>query len=499
MKYILSIDQGTSSSRAVVYNQDFEIVGVGQQEFAQHFPQAGWVEHDLEEIWNSVVDSVRQALDVASQKEQTFSAHLIAAIGITNQRETFGLWDRDSGKPLHRAIVWQCRRSQKICERMSKTSAGKKLKKITGLVLDPYFSGTKLKWLFDSDQKLRSAAKSSSVCFGTMDTFLIYKLSGGRAHVTDTSNASRTMLMDLKTCTWSKEALKTLQVPAEILPNIQSSDTLFAHTQGLDFLPDGIPVHGVLGDQQAALFGQNCLQRGDAKITYGTGAFMLVNCGSAPRVSKTGVSTVAWTIGKKHTYAVEASVFIAGAAVQWLRDGLQIIDKSSEIESLAKSVETSEGVFFVPALTGLGSPYWAPGARGLIGGLNRGSRKAHVARACLEGIAHSVADVFQSLLKDAAATSKSIKVDGGASRNGLMMQHQSDLLRCKIIRPKDVETTVKGAAYMAALGVGLVKNIGDLSKISKIDKEFCPQMKNKDSLELKKLWAKRVRASVALG
>ncbi len=498
MKYILAIDQGTSSSRAVLYNEKFEIIGVGQQEFAQHFPQPGWVEHDLQEIWASVSFAVRAALDVAKQKEASFSPHLIAAIGITNQRETFGLWNKKSGKPLARAIVWQCRRSQKLCEQLSKTAAGKQLKKITGLVLDPYFSGTKLRWLLESDASLFKAAKSGDVAFGTMDTYLIYKLSGGRAHVTDTSNASRTMLMDLKRCEWSPAALKTLKIPLEILPKILSSDALFATTQGLEFLPDGIPVHGVLGDQQAALFGQGCFKKGDAKITYGTGAFMLVNVGPTTKVSKTGVSTIAWTLKGKPTYAVEASVFIAGAAVQWLRDGLQIISKSAEVESLAASVNSSEGVFFVPALTGLGSPYWAPSAKGLLGGLTRGTSRAHVARATLEGIAHSVGDVFESLLKDASSKANSVRVDGGASRNGLMMQYQADILRCKIERPLDVETTVRGAAYIAALGAKFLSNVDGLKASAKIDKEFLPQMKAKDSLARKALWSKRVKASIEL-
>ncbi|HVJ65752.1 MAG TPA: glycerol kinase GlpK [Bdellovibrionota bacterium] len=499
MKYLLAIDQGTSSSRAVIYNENFEVVGVGQEEFPQHFPQPGWVEHSLDEIWNSVSSSVRTALDVAKQKESSFSPHLIAAIGITNQRETFGLWDRTTGKPAARAIVWQCRRSQKICEALRKTAAGKELKKITGLVLDPYFSGTKLRWLLESDAKIARAAKGGELCFGTMDTYLVYKLSGGQAHVTDTSNASRTMLMDLRRREWSPAALRTLKVPKEILPQILASDALFAKTQGLKFLPDGIPVHGVLGDQQSALFGQACFARGEAKITYGTGAFMLVNSGSKPKPSKTGVSTVAWTLGKQSTYAVEASVFIAGAAVQWLRDGMQMIAKSSDIEQLAASVPSSEGVFFVPALTGLGSPYWAPSAKGLIGGLTRGSTKANLARACLEGIAHSVGDVFESLMKDASVKAKSVRVDGGASRNGLMMQYQADILRCRIERPADVETTVRGAAYVAALGVGLVKNLAELSKLAALDKSFAPEMPAREASQRKATWTKRVKASIALG
>lgn len=498
MRYILAIDQGTSSSRAVIYNQNLDVVGIGQQEFTQYFPKAGWVEHDSDEIWSSVSGSVRKAIEIAAQKDSKFSSQLISGIGITNQRETFLLWDRNSGKPVHKAIVWQCRRSQKICENLSKTKKGNELKKITGLVLDPYFSGTKLKWLLDSDSKIKKAAHKGQLCFGTMDTFLIYKLSGGASHVTDTTNASRTMLMDLKTCSWSKKALSVLGVPEKILPNILSSDAYFGETRGLDFLPDGIPVHGVLGDQQAALFGQGCFNKGEAKITYGTGAFMLVNTGQNLRSSKTGVTTVAWTLGGKTFYAVEASVFIAGAAVQWLRDGLQMISKSSDIEALANSVESSEGVFFIPALTGLGSPYWAPSVKGILGGLTRGTQKGHIARACLEGISHSVGDVFESLLKDAKTNASKIRVDGGASRNSLMMQHQTNLLRVEIQRPLDVETTVRGAASIAALGLGFIKSLPEIKAISKIDKTFKPLIKLADSKALKKEWTKKVRASILL-
>lgn len=473
-------------------------MGAGQQEFAQHFPQPGWVEHHLDEIWSSVVASIESAIVVAKQKDSSFSEHLISAIGITNQRETFGLWDRLNGFPLAPAIVWQCRRSQKICEQLGKTVSGKKLKKITGLVLDPYFSGTKLKWLLDSKKEIVTRAKAGDVCFGTMDTFLIYKLSGGKAHVTDTSNASRTMLMDLRRCQWSPEALKTLKIPSKILPKILPSNSHFASTQGLEFLPDGIPISGVLGDQQAALFGQGCFDKGDSKITYGTGAFMLVNTGKVAKVSKTGVSTIAWSLGNNHFFAVEASVFIAGAAVQWLRDGLQLISRSSDVEALAKSVSSCEGVFFVPALTGLGSPYWSPSAKGMLGGLTRGTTKGHVARACLEGITHSVGDVFESLMKDAGVKIRSIKVDGGASRNGLMMQHQADLLRTKIERPSDVETTVRGAAYMAAYGSGMVKNLTQLADSMKIDKTFIPLMPLKASNEAKAKWKKQVKAVLSL-
>jgi glycerol kinase len=494
-KYLLAIDQGTTSSRALVYNEAFEVVGVGQRPFPQHFPKADWVEHKLEEIWASVQESIREAL--AAVKDPEFDASKISAIGITNQRETFGVWDRRSGAPVYNAIVWQCRRSASICEKFKKTAAGRALAVDSGLALDPYFSGTKLKWLLDQNKTLRSRARKGELAFGTIDTFLIWKLTHGAVHATDTTNASRTLMMDLKKCRWNPKALKTLGVPAQILPDIRASDAHFGSTQGLGFLPDGIAIHGVLGDQQAALFGQECLNDGEAKITYGTGAFLLLNTGAKPRKTKQGLSTIAWTLQGKTSYALEGSVFIAGAAVQWLRDQLKMIEKSSDIEGLAREVSDSDGVFFIPALSGLGSPYWAPQAKGLIGGLSRRSNRAHIARACLEGIAFSVADICEALVKDAGLRLKALRVDGGASANGVLLEIQSNALRCRVLRPRDLESTSRGAAYAAALGCGWVKSARELRGKNPIELEVKPQMGAKESKQAMELWRRRIRGLLA--
>ncbi len=490
MSFILAIDQGTTSSRALIYNDKFERVGVGQKAFRQHFPQPGWVEHDLEEIWESVVGSIKEA--IASVKDSQFSVNKIAAIGITNQRETFGLWDKTTHKPVSNAIVWQDRRSADFCRKLQKSPTAKKIIALTGLVLDPYFSGTKL------SLQLKEIKKTENLAFGNIDTFLLWRLTAGQAHATDVSNASRTLLMNLKTLQWDPFLLKTFKVPLNILPKILPSDARFGETRGLVFLPDGIPIHGILGDQQAALFGQSCLNVGEAKITYGTGAFMLVNTGKNILRCKGALSTVAWKYKNKCTYAVESSVFIAGASVQWLRDGLKMINASSEVQTLAESVKDSEGVFFIPALSGLGSPYWVPEAKGIIGGLTRGTTKAHIARACLEGIAHSVADTFECLSINHSTKGKAIiRVDGGASQNPILMQYQSDLLQRTLERPNDVETTVRGAAVMAALGVGLIDE-STLKKQKDIGAIFKAKIPAQKARELKKLWSKRVKALIEM-
>ncbi len=488
MSYILAIDQGTTSSRVFIYNQKLERIAQGQKAFQQHFPKPTWVEHDLEEIWTSVIESLKEAL--ASVKDPAFDVKKIVSIGITNQRETFGLWDKSTNKALAKAIVWQDKRSTDFCNKLKKTAAGKSLEKLSGLVLDPYFSGTKLSLL------LKDLQQKKNIAFGTMDSFLLWRLSGGKAHATDVSNASRTLLMDLKKLAWSPEALRTLKVSSDILPEIMSSDAEFGKTLGLGILPDGIPIHGILGDQQSALFGQQCFKEGEAKITYGTGAFMLSNTGSKILRKKGSLSTVAWKQNNSVTYAVESSVFISGAAVQWLRDGLKIISQSSDVENLAKSVPSSDGVFFIPSLSGLGSPYWIPEAKGMIGGLTRGSTQAHIARACLEGIAHSVAATFESMSVDATTKKTSIRVDGGACQNNLLMQMQSDLLQKTIERPKDVETTARGAACMAALGVGLV-DIKTLNEKKDVDFLFKPKLSKADSKNQKQLWDKRIKALIS--
>lgn len=495
-KYILAIDQGTTSSRAIVYNENLEIVGTGQQIFPQHFPSPSWVEHDLDDIWHSVEVSIKSA--IASVRDSGFDVQKIVGIGITNQRETFGVWERATSRPVGRAIVWQCRRSANICDRLKKTSAAKTLETLSGLKVDPYFSGTKLKWMLDEDKDLRARAKAGELAFGTMDTFLLWKLSSGDVHATDVSNASRTLLMDIKTLKWSDKALKILGIPQSLLPEIKDSDAVFGVTRGLGYLPDKIPICGILGDQQAALFGQACFVPGEAKITYGTGAFFLLNTGTKICRTKAGVSTVAWRVQGKTTYALEGSVFIAGAAVQWLRDGLKLFQNSSDIENLAKEASDNDGVFFIPALSGLGAPYWEANARGLIGGLTRRSTKAHVARACLEGIAHSIGDTFEQLVRDSSKKLLRLKVDGGASLNGLLLQAQADYLQSKIQRPRDIESTARGAASLAALSIGLVSKMTELESKNPVVHDVAPQMKKSQVLAERKLWQKRVKALVEL-
>ena len=494
-KFVLAIDQGTTSSRAVIYDSDLKVVAHSGAEFPQYYPQADWVEHDLGEIWTSVTTSIKKAVD---QFERAgFEASDIVGIGITNQRETFGLWDRKNGEPVHRAIVWQCRRSAAICEKLKKSASAKTLQRITGLVVDPYFSGTKTKWLLDTDKKIRDRVKNEELAFGTMDTFLIWKLTAGEVHSTDVTNASRTLFMDLKTRKWSVPALKILGIPESLLPKIESSDAVFGVTRGLRFLPDNIPICGVLGDQQAALFGQACFKPGEGKVTYGTGAFYLLNTGSKILRSRSGLTTMAWEINKKPVYALEGSVFIAGAAVQWLRDNLEMFPSSSDIQRLAESVPDSDGVFFIPALSGLGAPDWAPEARGLIGGLTRRSNKNHVARACLEGIAHSVGDGFEGLVKDSGMKLKKLRADGGAAANGLLLQIQANILQTRIQRPKDLESTARGAASMAALSLGLIKNTSDLAEKNPITLDVTPQVSGKDAKAKKEIWARRKKALLA--
>ncbi len=487
MKYVLSIDQGTTSSRVIIYNSRFEKIGMGQKAFQQYFPKPGWVEHDAEEIWQSVLSSIEEAL--SEVKDPDFSVKKIASIGITNQRETFVLWNKKTSQLLGKAIVWQDRRSADLCTKLKKSKIGKKIEFLTGLVLDPYFSGTKL------SLALKEIPSSENIAFGNIDTFLLWKLTHGSAHATDVSNASRTLLMNLKTLSWDPFILKALKIPAQILPEIKDSDAEFGKTKNLKLLPDGIPIHGILGDQQAALFGQSCFDAGDSKITYGTGAFMLTNTGPQIVRSKGALSTVAWKAGGKCLYALETSVFIAGAAVQWLRDGLKLFDHSSKIEALAQEVKSSEGVFFIPALSGLGSPYWVPEARGVLGGLTRGSTQAHVARACLEGIAHSVADTFESLGQK--KKNSMIRVDGGASQNNLLMSYQASLLQKTLERPKDVETTARGAAMMAALGMKLI-TLGDLKKQKDTAITYAPSLKAKEAQKAKGLWTRRVKALILM-
>ena len=467
---ILAIDQGTTGTTVAVFDRSCNMLAKVNTEFRQIFPRPGWVEHDLEDIWNSVTISIQKALQSCRA-----SGGDVRAIGITNQRETTGVWERDGGKPLHNAIVWQCRRTAPLCAELKK-SHEPVFRKKTGLVLDPYFSGTKLRWLLDHIDGLTSRAEQGEICFGTIDSFLVYRLTGRQVHVTDVSNASRTLLMNLETLAWDPELLQILGIPPALLPDIRPSCEEYGTTRGVEGLPDGIPICGMAGDQQAALFGQTCFQPGQVKCTYGTGAFVLMNTGSQPVNSSRGLlTTVGWKIGDEVVYALEGSVFIAGAAVQWLRDGLGLFANSAEIEKLAASVESSDGVVFVPALVGLGAPRWNPDARGIITGITRGTTAAHLARATLEGIAFQVRDVVEAMRRDLQSPVAFLRVDGGAAGNDLLLQFQADVLQVEIHRPKILETTALGAALLAGLAAGIFKNKNDILENWQQEKGFKPQ------------------------
>jgi glycerol kinase len=486
---ILAIDQGTTGTTVILLDRSLSILAKVNQEYPQHYPQPGWVEHDPEEIWESTLQTISEALSRASIDESR-----IAGIGITNQRETTVVWNRATGKPIHRAIVWQDRRTASVCEKLKKKKLEPKIKRKTGLVLDAYFSGTKIAWILDHVPGARARVAKGELAFGTIDTFLTWRLTGGKAHVTDVSNASRTLLMNLKTLKWDPELLKIFRVPASVLPEIRSSSEVYGTTSGVRGLPDGIPVAGMAGDQQAALFGQACFAAGEAKCTYGTGSFLLMNTGKKIVASRYGMlTTVAWKIGDQTTYALEGSAFIAGAAIQWLRDGLKMISKASDIEALAASVPDSGGVTFVPGFVGLGGPHWRQEARGAILGLTRGTTQAHIARACLEGIAFLQYDILSAMQKDLGKKLKVLKVDGGATVNNLLMQFQSDILGVKLVRPKMIETTALGAAFLAGLAVGLWKNLPEIASHWKEDKTFTPAMPKKEVAVHLKRWNEAVR------
>jgi glycerol kinase len=460
---ILAIDQGTTGSTALVVSSQGKILSKVNKEFRQIFPKPGWVEHDPDEIWQSVLTAMTEAMALAK-----VSGEHIAAIGITNQRETVVHWDPDTGQKLYNAIVWQCRRTAPDCLKLKKAGLESKIKNKTGLVLDPYFSGTKIKWLVDN-------VKSKKGIFGNIDSYLVWRLSSGSAYVTDVSNASRTMIMNLQTGEWDKDLLKLFKVKAENLPTIVDSSGIVGKVKGIPGLLDGTPIAGIAGDQQSALFGQLGLKTGDSKCTYGTGSFILLNTGNKLVRSKHGLlTTVAWRLKgeKKLTYALEGGAFICGAAVQFLRDQLGFVKTSSEIEDLARSVNDSEGVEFVPALTGMGAPYWMPDARGKILGLTRGTSRAHIARATLEAMALQNVDILEAMQKDSKVKIKTLRVDGGASANNLLMQFQADFLGSQILRPKAIETTSLGAAYLAGLGVGLWKDTKELQHLSETDRTF---------------------------
>ncbi|MCA9180829.1 MAG: glycerol kinase GlpK [Planctomycetales bacterium] len=491
--FILALDQGTTSSRALVLANDGTIVAVAQKEFTQFFPQPGWVEHDPEEIWSSQL-----AVAKAAVKKAKIDASQIAAIGITNQRETTLLWNRRTGKPLHRAIVWQDRRTADICKSLAKSKSATAITAKTGLIIDAYFSGTKLQWLLDHVPQARAMAASGDVAFGTVDSWLIWKLTGGSAdkgavHKTDLTNAGRTMLCDIHSGQWDADLLKALKIPKSVLPEICSSSEVLAETDS-KLLGRSIPIAGIAGDQHAALFGQMCIQPGMVKNTYGTGCFMLMNTGRKPRASSNNLlTTVAWKIGKQPEYALEGSIFIAGAVVQWLRDGLGLIKKSEDVEKLARQVPDNGGVYLVPAFAGLGAPHWDAYARGSISGLTRGATAAHLARAALESIAFQTADVLAAMRADANIKIRSLRVDGGAARNDLLMQFQADVLGVPVVRPKTFESTALGAGYLAGLAVGYWKSRDELTEQWQIDRTFEPAMPQARVAELRGQWQKALQ------
>ena len=471
-KYILALDQGTTSSRAIIFDHAGQIISIGQKEFNQIYPKSGWVEHDPREIWSSQIAVVAEALVKADIKSADF-----AAIGITNQRETTIVWDRETGRPIHNAIVWQDRRTASYCDELKAKGHDEKIKEKTGLLIDSYFSATKIRWILNNVEGAKKKAEDGELLFGTVDTWLIYNLTDKEKHVTDVTNASRTMLFNINTMQWDEELLTLFEIPKSMLPEVKTSSEVYGETAG-KILTDKIPIAGIAGDQQAALFGQLCINPGMVKNTYGTGCFMLMNIGNKPIVSKNKlVTTVAWQIGKEVTYALEGSIFIAGAIVQWLRDGLGIIKSSEDVEALADKVKDTDGVYLVPAFAGLGAPHWDSYARGTIVGLTRGSNASHIARAALEGIAFQTVDILKAMEADAGKEIKELRVDGGATNNNLLMQFQSDILQAKVVRPKITETTAIGAAYLAGLAVGYWKNLDDLKDQWQINRTFDPDSK----------------------
>ena len=471
MTYRMALDQGTTSSRCIIFNEKGEIVSLAAKEFPQHFPQAGWVEHDAEQIWESQILSAHEALLKAG-----ITAKEIAAIGITNQRETTILWDRKTGKPVCPAIVWQCRRTAKYCDELRANGLETMIREKTGLAIDAYFSATKLQWMLDHHEGLRERAERGELCFGTVDSFLIYRLTGGRQHATDVSNAARTLLFNIHTLTWDEELLRLFRIPASLLPEVRSSAGLFGYTDAA-LLGAPIPITGVAGDQQAALFGQCCFEKGSCKNTYGTGGFLLLNTGERAVSSKNGLlTTIGWQIAGKTTYVLEGSVFVCGAAIQWLRDGLGLLATAAESEALAASVPDTGDVYFVPALTGLGTPYWDPYARGTIVGISRGTTRAHLVRATLEAMAFQTVDVLRAMSEDAATAIPALRVDGGASANNLLLQLQSDLSGLAIHRPACIESTALGAANLAAIGAGLCQSLDELRANTAIEASFTPQI-----------------------
>ncbi|HZV36593.1 MAG TPA: glycerol kinase GlpK [Verrucomicrobiae bacterium] len=486
-KYVLAVDQGTTSSRAIIFDHSGGIKSVAQREFKQHYPKPGWVEHDAAEIWSTQAGVMAEAAARAG-----LSGKDIAAIGITNQRETTVVWERDTGNPICHAIVWQDRRTAQYCDELKKQGLAGMIQSKTGLVLDAYFSGTKLKWILDNVSGARKEAEAGNLAFGTVDSWLAWKMTNGAAHLTDPSNASRTLLYNIHTNQWDTDLLKLFTIPEALLPQVKASSEIYGETAP-ELFATRVPLAGIAGDQQAALFGQMCLQPGMLKNTYGTGAFMMFNTGAEPIASKNNLlTTIAWKLEGKVTYALEGSIFIAGAVVQWLRDGLGIIKSSAEVEALARSVPDNGGVYLVPAFAGLGAPHWDQFARGTIVGLTRGATAGHIARAALESIAFQTADVLEAMEADSGIRVKELRVDGGATINDHLMQFQADVLGVPLLRPKVTETTALGAACLAGLAVGFWKNTGELQKQWQMEREFRPAMDKGKAAELKKHWRKAV-------
>jgi glycerol kinase len=487
-RYILALDQGTTSSRALLVTQDASVRAIAQTEFKQIFPKNGWIEHDANEIWSSQLKVAKEVMEQLSREDAE-----IDAIGITNQRETVVVWDADTAEPIHHAIVWQDKRTTERCEALKAEGKTELIRSKTGLVIDAYFSATKIEWILDHVDGARERAQAGKLKAGTIDSWLIYKLTDGKTHVTDVTNASRTLIFNINTLEWDEELLALFRIPAAMLPKVASSSEVYGHTSESIF-GKAIPIAGIAGDQQSALFGQHCTEVGMVKNTYGTGCFMLMNIGEKPVLSQANLlTTIAWKIGDQVTYALEGSVFMAGAVVQWLRDSLGFIEASSEVEALAASVPNSEGVYFVPAFVGLGAPYWDPYARGQITGLTRGTTKAHIARAALDAIAFQTMDILTAMQQDTGNPIKALKVDGGASKNNLLMQFQADILQTLVIRPSEVESTALGAAFLAGLASGFFHSIEQIKELQTEARIFSPNTMNADLEEAKKGWHKAVQ------
>lgn len=490
-KYILALDQGTTSSRAIVFDHDGKICSVAQKEFTQYFPKPGWVEHNPNEIWSSQASVIAESISAID-----INGLDIAGIGITNQRETTIVWDVDTEEPIYNAIVWQDRRTADYCDKLKAEGLIDTIREKTGLIIDAYFSGTKIKWILDNVPGARQRAEQGKLRFGNVDSWLVWRLTRGEVHVTDVTNASRTMLFNINTLKWDADLLKLLDIPVSMLPEVKSSSEVYGHTKTTIFAHE-VPISGIAGDQQAALFGQMCIDPGAIKNTYGTGCFVMLNTGEKPVKSENNLlTTIAWKIGDKINYALEGSIYVGGSVVQWLRDGLCCIKSSSEIEELAASVPDSGGVFFVPALTGLAAPYWDQHARGTIIGITRGTTTAHIARAALDGIAFQTYDIARAMAKDMGAPLTELKVDGGASRNNLLMQYQANLLGIKVVRPKITETTALGAAYLAGLAVGFWKDLDEIKQQWQVERMFDPVPDNEEIAAAKQGWADAVRRTL---